>query len=86
MKGKNDNNKFKIFETIFTKQIKQKNFQFIEYENKFYDILIIGAGAAGTAATWNLSGNGFKILCVDQGPKINPKSIHLINLIGKKLN
>ena len=42
-------------------------------KNKCYDILIIGAGAAGAAAAWNLSGNGFKILCVDQGPKINPK-------------
>ena len=43
-------------------------------KNEVYDILIIGAGAAGAAAAWNLSGNGFKILCVDQGPYINPKN------------
>tara|TARA_B100000965_G_scaffold406811_1_gene448913 strand:- start:10180 stop:11757 length:1578 start_codon:yes stop_codon:yes gene_type:complete len=43
-------------------------------KNEVYDILIIGAGAAGAAAAWNLSGNGFKILCVDQGPNINPKN------------
>ena len=43
-------------------------------KNSSYDILIIGAGAAGTAAAWNLSKSGFKILCMDQGPIINPKS------------
>ena len=37
-------------------------------KNKVFDILIIGAGAAGAAAAWNLSGNGYKIMCMDQGP------------------
>lgn len=39
---------------------------------EFFDIIIIGAGASGAAAAWNLSNKGFKIVCLDQGPIINP--------------
>ena len=38
------------------------------------DILIIGAGAAGAAAAWNLSKSGYKIICLEQGPFLNSKS------------
>ena len=38
------------------------------------DILIIGAGAAGAAAAWNLSKGGYKIICLEQGPFLDSKS------------
>ncbi len=38
------------------------------------DVLIIGAGAAGAAAAWNLSSSGYKIICMDQGPILDPIS------------
>ena len=41
---------------------------------KKVDILIIGSGASGSAAAWNLSKSGFKILCLEQGESFNPKS------------
>ena len=37
------------------------------------EILIIGAGASGLAAAWNLSKSRFKIYCFDQGAIINNK-------------
>ena len=43
-------------------------------KNKNVDILIIGAGAAGAAAAWNLSQSGYKIICLEQGPSLNYKS------------
>ncbi len=36
------------------------------------DILIIGAGASGSAAAWNLSKSGFKVLCLEQGENLKP--------------
>jgi len=36
-----------------------------------FDIIIIGAGAAGLTAAWSLSQENFKILCLDQGPKFD---------------
>ena len=38
------------------------------------DILIVGAGAAGAAAAWNLSKSGYKIICLEQGPFLDSKS------------
>ena len=43
------------------------------------DIVIIGAGAAGSAGAWNLSQNSnFKIICLEQGSHLDdsvfPKS------------
>ena len=43
------------------------------------DIVIIGAGAAGSAGAWNLSENtNLKIICLEQGPELEnskfPKS------------
>ena len=43
-------------------------------KNKDVDILIVGAGASGAAAAWNLSGKNYKILCLEQGPLLKGKS------------
>lgn len=37
-------------------------------------IIIVGAGASGAAAAWNLSKNNFKITCLEQGPLLNKNS------------
>ena len=37
------------------------------------DIVIIGSGASGAAIAWNLSKAGFKIVCLEQGPWMQPK-------------
>ena len=36
------------------------------------DVLIIGAGASGAAAAWLLARNGFKVVCLEQGPWVDP--------------
>jgi choline dehydrogenase-like flavoprotein len=36
------------------------------------DIVVIGAGASGAAATWSLAQGGFKVICLEQGPWIDP--------------
>jgi choline dehydrogenase-like flavoprotein len=36
------------------------------------DIIVIGSGASGAAATWLLSQNGFRVVCLEQGRWINP--------------
>jgi choline dehydrogenase-like flavoprotein len=38
------------------------------------DVLIIGAGASGAAAAWNLSDTGLSIVCLEQGERIKPES------------
>ena len=43
-------------------------------KNDKIDILIIGAGASGAAAAWNLSQSGYKIICLEQGPNIKKES------------
>ena len=42
--------------------------------NEEVDIIIIGAGAAGSAAAWNLSNSNYKIVCLEQGPQLDYKS------------
>jgi choline dehydrogenase-like flavoprotein len=37
-------------------------------------IIIVGAGASGAAAAWNLSKNKFKVTCLEQGPLLNKNS------------
>jgi choline dehydrogenase-like flavoprotein len=37
------------------------------------DVLIIGAGASGSVAAKHLSDNGFKVVCLDQGPWVDNK-------------
>ncbi|MGI9538295.1 MAG: GMC family oxidoreductase [Desulfocapsaceae bacterium] len=40
-------------------------------KNEPVDVLIIGAGASGAAVAWSLSDSNMRILCLDQGPRIN---------------
>ncbi len=42
-------------------------------QNEAVDVLVIGAGASGAAATWRLAQDGFSVLCLEQGPWINPQ-------------
>ena len=35
------------------------------------DVLIIGAGASGSVAAKHLAENGFKVVCLEQGPKVD---------------
>ena len=37
------------------------------------DVLIIGAGASGAAAAWNLSSTNLSILCLEQGGHVKPE-------------
>ncbi len=36
---------------------------------EIFDVIIIGAGASGLAAAWNLSSKGLKVACFEQGKK-----------------
>ena len=44
-----------------------------EMDNEIVDVLIIGAGASGAAAAWNLSDSSLKIMCLEQGGDLNPE-------------
>ena len=33
------------------------------------DVIVIGAGAGGLAASYKLSSRGMRVVCIDQGPK-----------------
>jgi choline dehydrogenase-like flavoprotein len=37
-----------------------------------FDVIIIGSGAAGAAAAWRLATKGFKVACVERGPRMDP--------------
>ena len=42
--------------------------------NKKKTIIIVGAGASGAAAAWNLSKiSDYQVICMEQGGEINPK-------------
>jgi len=43
-------------------------------KNNDVDILIVGAGASGAAAAWNLSSKNYKIVCLEQGPFLKKNS------------
>ena len=51
------------------------------------DILIIGAGATGAAASWSLSSLGLRVMCMEQGDFINPANYptNSINWESQKL-
>ena len=38
-----------------------------------YDVVIVGAGASGAAAAWNLSKSNLKIVCLEQGDWVDTK-------------
>ena len=42
--------------------------------NTEVDILIVGAGASGAAAAWNLSTLNLNILCLEQGDYTKPEN------------
>ena len=50
------------------------------------DVLIIGAGASGAAAAWNLTDTRMRIVCLEQGGWNNPHlpefSIGYVNWLG----
>ena len=35
------------------------------------DIVVVGSGASGAAATWRLAKDGFRVVCLEQGPWID---------------
>ena len=37
-----------------------------------FDFIVVGAGAAGAAAAWALVAKGYRVLCVDRGPLMDP--------------
>ena len=54
-------------------------------KNDDVDILIIGAGASGAAAAWNLSKTNYKIVCFEQGPHLNNKDYSNLQKKWEKL-
>lgn len=36
------------------------------------DVVVVGAGAAGAAAAWRLSTEGLKVVCLEQGSRVDP--------------
>jgi choline dehydrogenase-like flavoprotein len=39
------------------------------------DVVIIGAGASGAAVAWSLASAGFKVVCLEQGGWVDPRSL-----------
>ncbi|MFT9256899.1 MAG: GMC family oxidoreductase [Acetobacter sp.] len=37
-----------------------------------FDFVVVGAGAAGAAVAWSLVSRGYKVLCLDRGPRMDP--------------
>lgn len=35
------------------------------------DVVVVGSGASGAAATWRLAKSGFKVVCLEQGPWVD---------------
>ena len=52
---------------------------------EYADILIVGAGAAGAAAAWNLSKTKSRIVCLEQGPLLK-KSDYSFNNPKREIN
>ena len=42
-------------------------------QNEPVDVLIIGAGASGAAIAWSLLETRMRILCLEQGPRLDDK-------------
>ncbi|NQW18649.1 MAG: FAD-binding protein [Chloroflexi bacterium] len=36
------------------------------------DVIVIGSGASGAAVTWSLDRAGFQVICIEQGPWVDP--------------
>jgi len=39
-----------------------------------FDFIIVGSGAAGGAAAWELCRQGFKVVCLERGPEMDPST------------
>ncbi len=39
------------------------------------DVLVIGAGASGAAAAWRLAGAGLRVVCLEQGGWVDPRTV-----------
>lgn len=39
------------------------------------DVLIVGAGASGAAVAWSLARRGFRVVCLDQGDWVDPRTL-----------
>jgi len=37
-----------------------------------FDFIVVGAGAAGAAVAWALVAKGYRVMCVDRGPRMDP--------------
>ena len=48
------------------------------------DILVIGAGMSSAAFCWSLSEAGFKVVCLEQGPWMNPEQYPTTHLDGER--
>ncbi len=48
------------------------------------DILVIGAGMSSAAFCWSLSKAGFKVVCLEQGPWMNPEEYPTTHLDGER--
>ncbi len=45
-----------------------------EKSNRVADVLIVGAGASGLVAAKHLTANGFDVVCLEQGDRVDPSS------------
>ena len=48
------------------------------------DVLVIGAGMSGAAFSWSLSKAGFKVICLEQGPWMEPTEYPTTHLDGER--
>ena len=48
------------------------------------DVLVIGGGMSGGAFSWSLSEAGFRVLCLEQGPWMDPTEYPSTHLDGEK--
>ena len=39
-------------------------------KTNFYDVIIVGSGASGSAAAWNFCKSGLKVLCLEKSYNI----------------
>ena len=47
--------------------------------NTHYDVVVIGAGASGGAASWRLASLGFSVCCLEQGEWVQPDKLPSLN-------
>ncbi|MEM6589897.1 MAG: GMC family oxidoreductase, partial [Pseudomonadota bacterium] len=40
-----------------------------------FDVIVVGSGATGAAVAWRLCTKGFKVACVERGPRVDPDTL-----------